>query len=251
VQSARGCGTVGEEELPKVDEDYMVVRRIPALTRSMTVSEKEQSPAAGAGAGAATDHKSSSLGVLGAAVMAAVSGVVAKLPVVRVRTPIVFTTTASGGVSTTKVTVDPSAGSENSAFAALWSEVRCTGGVLDFVPDKSMVNGQFVISYDPNSAASLSSVVAGCALAQHRLYSIGFTSANGECASTMQNAKGLSFSFRVPKGSATGFSGSDQWTATSGNGDYGTLKVYIPNGAGTMGPISGVLYLDLEYRSRT
>ncbi len=178
-----------------------------------------------------------------------------KLPNVRVRVPLSLTFSSNGGgVAAGAQSVDPTAVSEASALDTLWSECRCLGGKYCFYPNANSMNAQqIVLAYDPAGSSALSSTVQGAQFAQHELYSLPgleTTAGNAQTVAVLQNAKSLEFSFKVPKGIKEGTTfGADQWSTTGTSTSYGYVKVYAVGVASTP-LLQGILYLDLEYRSR-
>jgi hypothetical protein len=171
------------------------------------------------------------------------------LPKVKVRVPLAVAFTTNGsGIAAGTVSVDPTTVSEASALDTLWSECRVLGGDLQFSVFGGAV-GQFVLAYDPASNTALTSTVNGCQFAQHKLF-VSDSSLSSGATATFHEGKSWSFPFQVPKGIKEGTTvGADQWSASGTSTSYGSVNIY-GSGAISSTLIQGILYLNLEYRSR-
>jgi len=174
-----------------------------------------------------------------------------KLPVVRTWVPVATSFSATSGVAAGTLSIDPTITTESSAFDSLWSECRVLKGRYEHWP-VVVSAGQYVISYDPAGSTALTSVANGCQFAQHKLYTVGFSNGGGAgSTSTLHRHDSLKFEFSVPKGIKVGSTVGGVFSAAGTSTSYGYLKVYQPNGSGTSIAINGILYLLIEYRSRS
>jgi len=186
---------------------------------------------------------------------------------------VAFTTTAGGVVSTAvRVLADANA-AEWTAMTALYDEYRVLGGKFMFQPAYQTPAGAFtpdtvlaVMAYDPVDGTALSSVRNGSELSQHVLCA-------SQPASQATNSTALSSSFGHASGKLYAFKfttqGMNAFTATTtttvepigqwkimnaagSNSSDGWLKYYGTSDIAAAGvsAVVGILYLDVEFRSR-
>lgn len=186
--------------------------------------------------------------------------------------------TTVAGLTSAVVAVSPDANvAEWNAFAALYDEYRVHGGRVKFWVSSQTLNptasgglgvdNMFVMGWDPAGAASLASVREGCELAQHALFApslvLGDSTSLGaeRFGYVLQGGKPLEFHWRTGKARALVVqSGLLSYTpgawksieAAGSNNPDGSIKGFgqFASTGGVRTVISGVVYLDIEFRSR-
>jgi hypothetical protein len=171
--------------------------------------------------------------------------------------PFVNTATVTSGVVNTVISVDPSTVTESSSLATLYDECRVHQARVRLnyqnvaAPNPSVDGSMLVVGYDPASATALTSVANGCELSLHKLFGVEFAALGGSTP-TMHEGNPYVFDFKVPKGVLleSGF-GDGGYVPTGTSVSYGYLKFFhIGNIITAINVGGGIMYLDVEYRSR-
>jgi len=181
---------------------------------------------------------------------------------------------AAGGLITSLTAVTGDANTaEWAAFQALYDEYRILGGKVDFGLTYQTPAGAntvdamfFVMGYDPVDGSSLTGVRNGTELSQHTLRMArpvgtqGTTSANLSMSFNPSSGKPIQFKFRTPPVAAFAASqtavalASGAWKILNNSGSNnpdGYLKVYgTSDNANVVTCVTGIIYLDIEFRSR-
>jgi hypothetical protein len=187
--------------------------------------------------------------------------------IVKIRLAAAFNFPVSGaGLMNAVLPVDPSAISEFNSIALLFSEYRVLGGVMSFVNclqsgDTSITGSHCylaVLSYDPATAFTLSSVPVGTQNVQHKLYAVNMLHTGG--GSDIIHRGVETFRFLVPKGTLTSNATTQELNANWQPTLLGAGGSYIPYGtvssfADSLSVVSatglsGVLVYDVEVRMR-
>ncbi len=179
----------------------------------------------------------------------------------------------TGVVNSSQAIYADSNSSEWGAFAALYDEYRVHGGVVKYhltyfsptVAGGLNTNSLFLIAYDPTDPNALGSVRDGTELAQHQLVCatsvVGDTSAAAKFAYVVSTGQPHSFKWSANGVKALTISNTGAVTYAAGawksvesagsNVPDGQLKAYGQSDYTTALPcVSGVHYLDVEFRSR-
>jgi hypothetical protein len=273
-QSGLVASPAGAAAKPSKAEEYVLVRR-----------ELADEGGAAAYTQLDTDTKQPVLAAPSAQrVRAILSGKGRKgLKPIRVVIPVSYTFLgATSGASSSAQTVVPDTNTtEWSAFQALYDEYKVHGGTYKFfVPNSAPTptgsgglgtNEMLVMGYDPVDSTALTSVVNGCELSQHLLIApsfVGFAQATGTTTAGGElfgyaavGGKPFEFKWRtspvqalsIQSGAISQSPGSWKAIQASGsNSPDGSLKMYsvLAASTGTRTAVCGVLYLDVEFRSR-
>ncbi len=245
----------------------------PVAARSATVDLKEE------------PYEIVSMDVKAPAVIAAgasskvASGLKRGLKPLRITMPFSFSSTASTtGVLTAVLSVKADSNTtEWASLLTLYDEYRMTGGVVRyFLPTQTAAPGtaglgpdnMHVMCWDPLDPTALGSVREGCENAQHKLIVPSLIAAGATDAKTAlfgyRNAQSEPFQFRfkVAGAQATAINSSGAVNSTPGmwklmnaagsNLPDGYIKQYSnvsATGSATIA-CAGILYLDMEFRSR-
>lgn len=162
----------------------------------------------------------------------------------------------------TVLSVTPSASADWTQFAAVYDEVICDGGHIDFIAHTTAViqagNLWGSMSFDPVNFGVNTSIAEVGTAAQHRIFPIIVNLG----PSVVQPIGPLQHSFRwsTPKGKPARITGSSnttnlsgEWGATSDASDsFGFIKPYFEAGTtGVITNLSGFVFLKCRFRSRT
>jgi hypothetical protein len=195
----------------------------------------------------------------------------------RVTVPYSFTFTCSAGtgvVSASQAVYADANNPEWNSFAALYDEYRVHGGLVKFqlVYTSPLMatgldpNSMFVLCYDPTDATVLGSVREGTEMGQHTLVAastVMYAGATNAYALGYARADGKPHEFKFSTGAVKGVTISStgainyspgQWkgvNATGQNSPDGQLKTYGQTAYATATiSVVGIVYLDVEFRSR-
>jgi hypothetical protein len=178
-----------------------------------------------------------------------------------------ITTTVTSGVTNTVTiatisnAINPSFATEWSSLSALFEEYRIFGGHCKFnyinriESISASINSGTIpcMAYDADDATSATSTLLLTQTAQHRLYSTWV----GTATQAVAPAAGITheFSFHIPKGDATGGSGTNipgtQWNPVAAVTTHGYLKFFHQAAVVTaIDTGAGIIYYDLEFRCR-
>jgi len=174
------------------------------------------------------------------------------------------TTTVATNYTTVQA-VSPSLSGEFASCAALYDEMICTGGQLDWhygtnTPHTAPVAATWVIAYDPLESAALASVTNGY---QHRCHQAIGMAVNNVYTTVFLHQPTPSrdgkhhFKFNIQKDTARNQAGavifSGQWSDTAGPSvDYGYIKPFFTSlGATGVMTVNLVLRMHCKFRSRS
>ncbi len=180
----------------------------------------------------------------------------------------------SGIISSTLPVLADSNANEWNALVALYDEYRISGATVRyFLPYTSpnitsslSADSMFVLAYDPTDSSALTSVREGCELAQHALV-CGSHLLTDAVAGTTRMAflpstgkpHTFKFSLNEVKAPTINVSGAINFSAgmwksangAGGNSPDGSLKAYgVSSSATTVVCVSGIVYLEVHFRSR-
>jgi hypothetical protein len=193
----------------------------------------------------------------------------------KLRVPFSFTANcAAGGVisSVASVLADSNA-AEWAGLLALYDEYRVLGGSVAYCPGYQTTAGAsspdvdfLVIAYDPVDGSVLTSVRNGTELSQHQLRRAQAASQSATTSAALTRsfgaANGLPYVFKFDTQKVRAFAASSSAVAlasgswkimnTAGsNQTDGYLKFYgTSDNASAVACISGIVYLNVEFRSR-
>jgi len=172
-----------------------------------------------------------------------------------------FASSATSAYNTV-LSIAPSASADWTQFAAVYDEVICDGGHVDFIAHTTAViqagNLWGGMAYDPVNFGVYTTIADVATGAQHKIFPLVVNLG----PSVVQPIGPLQhkFAWKVPKGRSARITGSSnttnlsgEWGATSDASDsYGFLKPYFEAGTtGVVTNLSGFVYLNCRFRSRT
>jgi hypothetical protein len=181
-----------------------------------------------------------------------------------IRTRITFKVSQSSSTATANtaaIALRPAASADFADLAFVYELVKVHGGLLRY---NVVISGAAptipslaVIAYDPVSNAVFASAAAACEASQHSLMCVAGALTYASAFPLSVTPSGLeTFMFKVPVGpDVSNTSGTSNvtghWADTRDDDNWGYLKPFIEaQGISTLTVLTGIVYMDVTFRSR-
>jgi hypothetical protein len=178
-----------------------------------------------------------------------------KMKEIEIYCPYSYTASSTAGGSLSSVcSVDTQSVSEIADLSALYAEVKCLGGTVDYYLTSDTGGDSLgVVSYNPTVPTALTSVVNGMEASNHLLWG-QLSSGRGRPQPFSKNGL-LQMGFKVPNGGTVDTSTATNicglWGATDATSNiYGYLKWYVGAVSGVTWTLSAIVRLKLKLRTR-